>query len=154
MTCFSHLTFLNISSDPPLIFLVWFGCFSLLFFSKMEIVLFFWFQKYSFYHAYWLLFLWGMERGGGWREAGDGLPYWCLTRKFQTGWLGLYFWERLKLQLGQLWNLGLVSLAFFFLTQVMAFWAHGFLFNKYIHTSILLWTIWEQVAYIMSFPPI
>lgn len=62
----------------------------------------------GFYHADCLFFLLGARNGDG---PHDRLPCWCLTRKFQTGWLRLYFQERLKQQLGQASNLGLVSWA-------------------------------------------
>lgn len=48
----------------------------------------------------------------------DRFFYWCLTREFQTGQLRLCCWERLKLQLGQVLNLVLVSWA---LAQMMPF---------------------------------
>lgn len=64
-------------------------------------------------------------------EDGDGLcnrlPYYCLTRKFQTGWLRLHFWEKLKLQLDQVLNLGLVSWAFGTSDAILGC---GFLLNK------------------------
>lgn len=58
----------------------------------------------------------------------DRLPYWCLARKFQTGWLNLHFWEKLKLQLGHVLKLGVVSWAFNPSDAILGLWF--FFFNK------------------------
>ena len=52
----------------------------------------------------------------------DWLPYWSLTRKFQPGRLRLHFWERLKLQVDQALNLGLVSWAFSTSDAILGLW--------------------------------
>lgn len=52
----------------------------------------------------------------------DRLPSWCLTRKCQTGLLTLHFWERLKLQLDKVLNLGLVSSAFSMSDAILGLW--------------------------------
>lgn len=56
-------------------------------------------RRKIFYYTDWLLFLWGMKR------AHIIIILLVLTQNFQTLWLRLHFWERLKKQLGQLWNL-------------------------------------------------
>ena len=64
---------------------------------------------------------------GAWRGSTGQMTSSVLTRTFQSSGLRLHFWERLKLQLGQVLSLGLVSWA---LAQVMPFWTWDFLLNR------------------------
>lgn len=113
---------------PPLIILVWFSCFSLLFFPRWNCFISL-LSKRKFLSSRLTL----LSMGDG-ESPGDRFPYWCLARKFQTGWLILCFWKRLKMHLDRV----LFGITGFYLAQVMPFWAYGFLFNKYIHTYIFL----------------
>lgn len=64
---------------------------------------------------------------GGWRGPTGYITSLLLTRKVQTVWMRLYFWERLKEKVGQVLNLGLISWT---LAQVTPLWACSLLFNK------------------------
>ena len=87
-----------------------------LFWGQSAERLFFWEKKTRkvFYPAFAFVLM------GDGEGPSDILPCWCWASKFQAGWL--CFCERMKLQLHQILNLGLVSWAFNMNKAIWGLW--------------------------------